>query len=63
VLKGKLHKVASIQEAKDNSALQQVLKIINAAESAFFSVGCERSFNHGPQGFWAKGYIEFAGEL
>lgn len=60
VLKGKPDKIENVQEAKDSKCIQEILRILNTAESPFFSVGCEKSFNQGPDGFWAKGYIEFA---
>jgi hypothetical protein len=60
VLKGKPHKVKDIQEARDNPAIQRVLEVLNEDRSPFFSVGCEKSFNRRPTGYWAKGYIEFA---
>lgn len=60
VLKGRLDKIESIQEAKDNKSIQEILRILNATESPFFSVGCEKAFNKGQDGYWEKGYIEFA---
>lgn len=60
VLKGRLDKIEGIQEAKDSSCIKQLLCTLNAEASPFFSVGCEKSFNRSPSGFWAKGYIEFA---
>ena len=60
VLKGKLDKIGNIQEAKNSQCIQEILRTLNADDSPFFSVGCEKAFNEGPNGHWAKGYIEFA---
>jgi hypothetical protein len=60
VLKGKLDKIANVQEAKDIACLQEILGVLNDDASPFFSVGCEKSFNVRSTGHWAKGYIEFA---
>lgn len=60
ILKGKLDKIEGIQEAKDSKCIQEILGVLNATESPFFSAGCEKSFNKEANGCWAKGYIEFA---
>jgi len=60
VLKGNLDKIESIQEAEDSECIRRFLRSLNSGESPFFSVGCEKSFNQDTNGYWAKGYIEFA---
>jgi len=60
VLKGKLNKCEKVQEASDNASIINILKILNRNESPFFSVGCEKSYNHDREGYWVKGYVEFA---
>jgi len=60
VLKGRLDQVSAIPEVHDSEALQYALEKINAEATAFFTVGCEKDLNAAPEGFWARGYIEFA---
>jgi hypothetical protein len=60
VLKGNLDKIQYIQEAKDSKCIQEILRTLNSTDSSFFSVGCEKSYNEDRDGFWVKGYIEYA---
>ena len=60
LLKGRKEDVMLIPEACDSNALQYALTIINDSSTAFITVGCEKDLNNSPQGFWQRGYIEFA---
>jgi len=60
LLKGKPHEAVKIAEVSDNVALLNALQAINNSSTAFFTVGCEKSFNREEEAFWAKGYIEFS---
>jgi hypothetical protein len=59
-LKGVENGSTHVPEAADDPALQFAINRINARETAFFTLGCEKSFNRDHSGFWARGYIEFA---
>jgi hypothetical protein len=61
-LKGKPEECALIPEVQDNTALKKALISLNATETPFFTVGCEKSCNEhsGGAGYWMKGYIELA---
>lgn len=48
------------RDGKDR-VFQNVLTDINEEGTEFFTIGCERSFNHHQEyGYWTKGYIQFA---
>jgi hypothetical protein len=57
-LKGKPAEAALIPEVQDNEPMKNALLAINESGTAFFTAGCEKSFNDDPDGHWAKGYIE-----
>ncbi len=59
-LKGRLGEIATIPEIQDLCALRETLEAINHPATALFSIGCEKAFNQLPNGFWAKGFVEFA---
>lgn len=59
-LKGAPEKVALVEEVKDIPCLQRFLHVLNANTSAFFSVGCDKSFHSDESGHWVRSYIEFA---
>ena len=59
-LKGSLGEITSIPEAQDLFAIREALEVINHPDTALFSIGCEKAFNQSPDGFWVKGFIEFA---
>lgn len=59
-LKGNLALVRTIEEAKGIPAYTLLLNALNAVESPFFSVGCEKAFNSDRTGHWASGFMEFA---
>lgn len=60
-LKGKPEEAARIPEVQDEEHFRDALVAINDLSTAFFTVGCEKSFNHEEgAGNWARGYIEFA---
>jgi len=60
VLKGRPEEIPSIPEVRDSEALQYALAAINEEQTAFFTVGCEKDLNQSPEGFWARGYLEFS---
>ncbi len=56
----------AIPEAQGITALKNALIALNAADSPFFTVGCEKAFGKNDSGHWVSGYLEFAlnyGEL
>jgi hypothetical protein len=59
-LKGNPFLAASIPEAQEPEALKQSLMRISAPETAFFTIGCEKSCNPEEKGFWIRGYLELA---
>jgi hypothetical protein len=59
-LKGNTNAVQAIAEVQDCPALRDALVAINAPETPFFTVGCEKSPNQGEGMFWKSGYLEFA---
>jgi hypothetical protein len=59
-LKGKSEDVASIPEAAADPALADLVRRINAPQTAFFSVGCvSGDVVDDPQGKRVTGYVEF----
>jgi hypothetical protein len=60
ILKGRQEDVPSILEVQDSEALRYALSKINETNTAFFTVGCEKDLNHAPEGYWARGYLEFS---
>jgi hypothetical protein len=59
-LKGDAGAIQSIPEVQDCPALQEALSVINAPETPFFTVGCEKSLNRRGAQFWKKGFLEFS---
>ncbi len=60
-LKGKPEKAEKIQEAIGFPGIIHALKAINASDSPFFSIGCEKYIGpHEFGGYYARGYIEFS---
>jgi hypothetical protein len=59
-LKGNKELAESIPEAQDSEALKRALVRLNDPSAAFFTVGCEKSYNTHEKGFWVRGYLEFA---
>jgi hypothetical protein len=60
-LKGKPDKIAKIQEAKGMPGIVKLLQALNAKDSPFFSVGCEKYIGDYHDGlFYVRGYVEFA---
>jgi hypothetical protein len=59
-LKGNPNLFASIPEAQDTDALMSALVRINDPQTAFFSIGCEKSCNTHEKGLWVRGYFELA---
>jgi len=58
VLKGHLDDVEQVPEAVADFPLRSALHRINAAETAFFTVGCTNSLNEDENGHWGRGYLE-----
>jgi len=59
-MKGKPEKVDSIKEAQGHPALIEILKTLNAKESPFFSVGCEKHIEKKSAPYWVRGFVEFS---
>lgn len=60
-LKGKPLKVAGIKEVSEVPGVADLLRVINAKETPFFSVGCEKHIGPYDDGsFYVRGYVEFA---
>lgn len=60
-LKGKPDKVAGIKEVSEVPGVADLLRSINASETPFFSVGCEKYIGPYDDGsYYARGYVEFA---
>jgi hypothetical protein len=59
-LKGDTSAIQTISEAQDCSAFRDALVALNAPETPFFTVGCEKSLNTYGGKFWKKGYLEFS---
>ena len=65
-LKSNPAEIAVIPEAQGITALKNALIALNAANSPFFTVGCEKASGENDSGHWMRGYLEFAfnyGEL
>jgi hypothetical protein len=59
-LKGKPDLILTIPEARDDNALADIIRKINAPGTALFSVGCVSSGVADSHGHRVTGYIEFA---
>lgn len=59
-LKRDLAELENIPEINDNDAIRDALREINSRETGYFTIGCEKSFNHHENGYWAKGYIQIS---
>lgn len=60
-VKGNPEAARKIVEVLDDLPMQEALVRIADPKTAFFTMGCEKSFNPVTGGgFWAKGYIEFS---
>lgn len=59
-LKGRSQDADLIPEVLDNIALKNAVIALNARETPFFTVGCEKSCNQDQLGYWMKGYLEFS---
>jgi hypothetical protein len=60
-LKGSEDPAASVPEAKDNAAIMRAINLLNANETHFFTIGCEKALNKNPDGsFFMKGFLEFS---
>ena len=65
-LKSNPAEIASIREAQGIPALKNALVVLNAENSPFFTIGCEKASGKNDSGYWMNGYLEFAfnyGEL
>ncbi len=52
--------ISAIPEIQGIAALKNALIALNAAESPFFTVGCEKASGKIDSGYWMRGYLEFA---
>jgi hypothetical protein len=59
-VKGNPDAAARIAEVQDDEALRDAIVRINAQDTAFFTIGCEKSFNQDGAEFWTRGFIDFA---
>jgi hypothetical protein len=59
-LKSAPEEIAEIPEAQGVTALKNALIALNAADSPFVTVGCEKAFGKNDSGHWGSGYLEFA---
>ena|SRR5579862_8046763 len=59
-LKSNPAEIAVIPEAQGITALKNALIALNAANSPFFTVGCEKASGENDSGHWMRGYLEFA---
>jgi hypothetical protein len=59
-VKGQPEAAAAIAEVQDDEASRDALVRINARQTAFFTIGCEKSFNQDGATFWTRGFLEFA---
>lgn len=59
-LKSNPAEIIAIPEAQGITALMNALIALNAADSPFFTVGCEKAFGKSDSGHWINGYLEFA---
>ena len=59
-LKSNSAEIAGIPEAQNMTALKNALIALNAADSPFLTVGCEKAFGENDSGHWIRGYLEFA---
>ncbi|MBX3738186.1 MAG: hypothetical protein KF715_15940 [Candidatus Didemnitutus sp.] len=58
-LKGRTDQVSQIPEVHDDPALARFLTLVNASETAFFTVGCVSGKVADEHGFRMSGYVEF----
>ncbi len=60
MLRGTPNASALIPEAADCDALRRAIDELNAANSPFLTVGCEKMCAKSERGWWMNGYLEFA---
>jgi hypothetical protein len=59
-LKSAPEEISAIPEAQGVTALKNALIVLNAADSPFLTVGCEKAFGKNDSGHWISGYLEIA---
>ena len=59
-VKGRVDEALKIAEVLDDIPMQEAVARIADNNTAFFTMGCEKSFNKDETGYWARGYLEFA---
>lgn len=60
-LKAAENPATSVPEAHDDPPLTQAINAVNAPQTSFFTVGCEKSLNPQADGkYWKRGYLEIA---
>jgi hypothetical protein len=60
VLKSDPSAIETIPEIQDCPALREALVALNAPDTPFFTVGCEKRLNRNKGSYWRKGYLEFS---
>jgi hypothetical protein len=59
-LKSNPAEITLIPEAQGIPALKNALIVLNAENSPFFTIGCEKASGKKDSGYWMNGYLEFA---
>lgn len=59
-LKSDTSAIQAIHEVQDCPAFRDALVAINAPETPFFTVGCEKSLNRHEEQYWKRGFLEFS---
>jgi hypothetical protein len=59
-VKGNPEAIDAIAEIQDCRSLRDALQALNAPETQFFTVGCEKALNEHDGKFWKRGYLEFS---
>jgi len=60
IIKGRVADVNLIPETFDNAALTNAIVALNDKATPFLTIGCEKSCNNGPSGFWMRGFLELS---
>ena len=59
-LRSNPEEIEVIPEAQNVPALKNALRVLNAPESPFFTIGCEKALQKNDLGYQVNGYLEFA---
>jgi hypothetical protein len=62
IMKGRVGDADLIPEALDNASLRNAIIALNASDTPFLTLGCEKSCNkvNGGEGYWMKGFLEIS---